>query len=244
MNRFAILENDLEFSRNLLNDIMSNNNKVRLVRLAVKAEELEDKLEKLEKGDILIFNLDIPDENRLELLDKLKQTHRPLPYIIAYSKEIEHYQAMSQYKDYLYKGIQKPFDAKRIVEMVNQITYETSIHYYEKQVKQELHKFEMNIITKGYAYIVEAITLSLENEDLLTDMTHGLYKMIAARHGVTVDNIKWSIEKAMKSVIRYTNSKIMNSYFYVVSGEKITPKMFISTIVENLKEKIEEEQYA
>ena len=57
MNRFAILENDLEFSRNLLNDIMSNNNKVRLVRLAVKTEELEDKLEKLEKGDILIFNL-------------------------------------------------------------------------------------------------------------------------------------------------------------------------------------------
>ena len=75
-------------------------------------------------------------------------------------------------------------------------------------------------------------------------MTHGLYKMIAARHGVTVDNVKWSIEKAMKSVIRYTNSKIMNSYFYVVSGEKITPKMFITTIVENLKEKIEEEQYA
>ena len=71
MNRFAILENDLEFSRNLLNDIMSNNNKVRLVRLAVKTEELEDKLEKLEKGDILIFNLDIPDENRLELLDHI-----------------------------------------------------------------------------------------------------------------------------------------------------------------------------
>ena len=61
MNHLAILENDLEFSRNLLNDIMSDNNKVRLVRLAVKAEELVDKLEKLEKGDILIFNLDIPD---------------------------------------------------------------------------------------------------------------------------------------------------------------------------------------
>ncbi len=244
MNRLAILENDLELSRNLLNDIICNNNKVRLVQLAVKGEELVGNLKKLEKGDILIFDLDIPDVNRLELLDKLKESQRPLPYIIAISKEIEHYQAIPKYRPYFYRCIQKPFVIKRIVEIVNQITYETSIHYYEKQVKQELHKFEMNIITKGYAYIVEAITLSLENETLLTDMTHGLYKIIAARHGVTVDNIKWSIEKAMKSVIRYTNSNIMNSYFYVVSGEKITPKMFISTVVENLKEKLEEEEYA
>ncbi len=244
MNHLAILENDVEFSRNLLNDIIWNNNKVRLVRLAAKADELEDKLEKLEKGDILIFDLDIPDVKRLELIDKLKQSERPLPYIIAYSKEIERYQAMPQYKACFHRCLQKPFAIKKIVEMVNQITYETSIHYYEKQVKQELHKFEMNIITKGYAYIVEAITLSLENENLLTDMTHGLYKIIAARHGVTVDNIKWSIEKSMKSVIRYTDCKLMNSYFYVVSGEKITPKMFITTIVENLRDKIDEEEYA
>lgn len=244
MNRFAILENDMELSRKLLNDIIANNNKLRLVKLAINAEELQGNLEKLEKGDILIFDLDIPDSNRLELLDKLKQSKRPLPYIIAVSKEIKRYQDMPKYSSYFDKALQKPFDIKEIVKIVNQITYETSTHYYEKQVKQELHKFEMNIITKGYAYIVEAITLSLENENLLTDMTHGLYQIIAVRHGVAVDNIKWSIEKSLRSILRYTNSNIMNSYFYVVSGEKITPKMFITTIVENLKEKIEEEEYA
>ncbi|MBO5478221.1 MAG: response regulator [Clostridia bacterium] len=242
MNRLAILEDNLEFSRNLLNYIVSRNKKIRLSSLAINGEEIMESVHYLGKGDILLLDLGLPKINGLEVIDKLKQKKGQMPYIIVMSGDMELFQKLKDYTPYIYAAIEKPFAFNRIVDIIEDITYETDQKCYEELVKEELRKFEMNITTIGYAYIVDAITFSLEDETLLKDMQNALYKSVSIKNNnVNVSNIKWAIEKCVKSTKRYTSTSTIKSYFHVEAREKITPKLFISTVVENLKSKIEDE---
>ena len=242
MNHLAILEDNLEFSRNLLNYIVSRNKKIYLSSLAINAEEIMETINFLTEGDIILLDLGLPEINGLEVIDKLVQKNEPLPYIIIMSGNKELYGELRKYSKYIYAAIEKPFSFNRIVDMIEQITYETEQKCYEEIVKEELRKFEMNVTTIGYSYIVDAISLSLEDEELLKDMKNKLYKAISIKHGnVTTSNIKWAIEKCVKSTIRYTSSSVKREYFHVESKERISPKLFISIVVDNLRHKIEQE---
>ena len=242
MNRLVILEDNLEFSRSLLNFIVERNKKVQLWSLAIDGEELMEKLNSLRRDDILLLDLGLPKVNGIEVIEYLIKNPERLPYIIVMSGNLELWEKLRDYTQYLYATIEKPFALKRIVEMIDEITYLSDQRHYEGLVKQELRKFEMNVTTIGYDYIVDAVTLSLQDEVLLKDMKNKLYKSISIKNNnINPTNIKWTIEKSIKSMIRYTSSKITKSYFRVESREKITPKLFISTIVDNLKEEIEKE---
>ena len=50
--------------------------------------------------------------------------------------------------------------------------------------------------------------------------------------------------KCIKSTVRYTNFDITKQYFHVEIAEKVTPKLFISMILYNLKNKIEQQMDA
>lgn len=241
MNRLAILEDNLEFSRKLLNYIVSNNKKIRLSSLAINEEEIMECIDTLGEGDIVLLDLGLPEINGLQVIDRFKKKGKKLPYIIVMSGNDKLYEKLREYVPYIHKAIEKPFAFKRIVDIIEEITYETEQKCYEKIIKEELHKFEINITTLGYGYIVDGIAFALENETLLKDMKNGLYKSISIKNGnITPTNIKWAIEKCIKSTIRYTSTSVIKSYFHVEAREKVTPKLFINTVVENLKSIIEE----
>ena len=126
-----------------------------------------------------------------------------------------------------------------MLEIIEKIIFETEQKCYEKIIKEELLKFEANPTTKGYQYIVEAIELTLHDEMLLKDMKNGLYKVMALKYkGATSSNIKWALEKCVKSIIRFTSTKVLREYFHIEAREKLAPKLFIGTIAENIRVKI------
>lgn len=242
MNRLAILEDNLEFSRNLMNYIISRNKKIHLSSLAINGEEIMEDVNNLGAGDILLLDLGLPKLNGLQVIDQLRKRKEQIPYIIVMSGNMELLEKLKDYAPYIYTAIEKPFAFQRIYDVIEQITYETEQKCYEKIVKEELRKFEMNITTIGYTYIVDAIASCLENESLLKDMQNGLYKNVSIKNdNVNTNNIKWAIEKCVKSTKRYTSTSVTKAYFRVEAREKLTPKLFIATVVENLKEKLEGE---
>lgn len=242
MNRLAILEDNLEFSRSLLNYIIRRNKKIRLSSLAIKGEEMIEEIDTLEDNDILLLDLGLPEINGLEIINKLKQKKQHIPYIIVMSGDLSLLEKSKEYAPYIYTTLKKPFAFSKIVDIIEEITHTSEQKCYEKFVKEELRKFEINTTTMGYSYIVDAITFCLEDEILLKDMKNGLYKKMSAKNnGVSISNIKWTMEKSVKSIQRYTATSIIRPYFRVESGEKITPKLFIATVIERLKPKIEEE---
>lgn len=242
MNRLVILEDNLEFSRNLLNYIISENKKIQLWSVAIDGEEIIEELNQLQEDDILLLDLGLPKINGLEVIEKLKSKGKHIPYIIVMSGNTELMGEVRKYIPYIYTAIEKPFAFKRIVSTLEKITYISEQKCYEKLIKEELRKFEMNVTTIGYTYIVDAIALSLSDESLLRDMKNTLYKSISIKHrNVSSSNIKWTVEKSVKSMARYTDNSVIKSYFHVEAREKITPKLFFTTVVENLKPRIEKE---
>lgn len=238
MSQLAILEKNLEFSRKLLNYIISNNKKVHLINMSVETEEILDTLELLDEKDILLLDLSLPEINIGEISTILNKKGKHIPYIIGIISNIKQCEKL---KDYQYSIIRKTDPFNKIINIINQITYEASERFYENLAKEELRKFEINITTLGYDYIVDAITLSLEDETLLKDFQNGLYKTLAEKYNLPSNyNIKWAIEKCIKSTIRYTDLEITKPYFRVETTEKITPKLFINMIVYNLKNKMEQ----
>lgn len=242
MNRLIILEDNLEFSRSLLNYIIDKNKKIQLWSVAIDGEEIIDKIDLLREDDILLMDLGLPKINGIEVIKQLVERKEHIPHIIVMSGNLNLWEKLRDYASYIHTAIGKPFALSRIVNIIDKITYETEQKSYEELVKQELRKFDMNVTTLGYAYIVDAITLTLENNDLLKDMKNALYKSISIKNnGINPTNIKWTIEKSLKSMKRYTSTNIMKSYFHVQTREKLTTKLFIATIVENLSKQMEKE---
>lgn len=242
MNRLIILEDNLEFSRSLLNYIIDKNKKIQLWSVAIDGEEIIDKIDLLREDDILLMDLGLPKINGIEVIKQLVERKEHIPHIIVMSGNLNLWEKLRNYASYIHTAIGKPFALSRLVNIIDKITYETEQKSYEELVRKELRKFDMNVTTLGYAYIVDAITLTLENNDLLKDMKNALYKSISIKNnGINPTNIKWTIEKSLKSMKRYTSTNIMKSYFHVQSREKLTTKLFIATIVENLSKQMEKE---
>lgn len=241
MNRLAILQNNLEFSRKVMNYIINTNKRMCISSLAVNPKEMMESVYDLKEGDILLVDLELLQVDVFEILEKLKQRNTTMPYIIAISADTELFEKLKG-TPHIRAKIKKPCSFNTIIKVVEKIIDISGGKCYEELIKEELNKFEVNTATLGYKYIVDAIELSLANENLLRDMKQRLYQSISKRHNnVSIINIKWTMEKSIRTIVWNTSFNIIKSYFYVESGERVTPKIFISCIVDNLKYRIEEE---
>lgn len=240
MNHLAILQNNLEFSRKVMNYVISSNKRICISSFAINPKEMLESVCELREGDILIVDLELSQIDVFEVIEELKQKESTIPFIIAISADVDLFKKLKRIPN-VYAKIKKPCAFSTIINIIEEITDISGGKCYEELVKEELHTFAINVTTLGYKYIVDAIELVLANENLLKDMKHRLYHSISKRHNnVSIINIKWTIEKTISSIIRYTSFDVVKSYFGVESGEKVTPKIFISEILENLKDKIDE----
>lgn len=240
MNRLAILQNNLEFSRKVMNYIINSNKRICISSFAINPKEMMTTVYELKEGDILIVDLEMSQIDVFEVIDELKQ-QEATPFIIAISANVDLFKKLKRMPN-VYAKIKKPCAISTIINIIEEIIDISGGKCYEELVKEELQTFEVNVTTLGYKYIVDAIELSLANENLLRDMKRRLYVSISKRHDdVSIINIKWTIEKTIRSIMRYTSFDVVKSYFHVESGEKVTPKIFISAILENLKDKIDED---
>lgn len=93
--------------------------------------------------------------------------------------------------------------------------------------------FEFNTNSLGYAYLIDCIKLCLKNDSSIYNLEKNVYPEVSKLYHIqNFSNIKWSIEKCIKSMSRYTKTEILNDYFPNI--KKISPKIFIKKIVDLL----------
>ena len=170
MNRLAILQNNLEFSRKVMNYIINSNKRICISSFAINPKEMMTTIYELKEGDILIVDLEMSQIDVFEVIDELKQ-QEATPFIIAISANVDLFKKLKRMPN-VYAKIKKPCAISTIVNIIEEITDISGGKCYEELIKEELNKFEVNTVTLGYKYIVDAIELSLANENLLRDMKH------------------------------------------------------------------------
>lgn len=109
------------------------------------------------------------------------------------------------------------------------------------KLRKLLVKLGFNPIAEGTTFIIEEIKYMIENDIIEIKNLKQLYDISAKIHNISMENVQWNIKSAIKVMNRYADEKLLKSIFYWYDSYKnITPRFFMSTIVDYLNENFDE----
>lgn len=210
--------------------------------------------------DVLILDIIMPHLDGLGVLERIAtmKLEQDLKVIVlsAVGQEYITHKAINMGADYY---IVKPFDFNTLTKRIYQLAGKADglNHINKKQMSKSLFKslgndlpdLETDITNvihevgvpahiKGYQYLREAITLVVENIELLSAVTKELYPSIAKKYNTTPSRVERAIRHAIE--VAWNRGKIdtINSLFgYTVHNDKGKPtnSEFIAIIADKLR---------
>jgi len=258
-----IADDNKEFC-SILNDYLLNQRDIVVTGIAKDGREaLELIVER--KPDLVILDIIMPHLDGLGVLEKLNTMElEKAPRIIilsAVGQDKITQQAITLGADYY---TVKPFDmevfTKRIREMFNGISSQASnirTSYQassmissssenktkvpmdlETEITNIIHEVGVPAHIKGYMYLREAITMVVNDMELLSAVTKELYPSIAKKYNTTASRVERAIRHAIEVAWGRGQIEAINRLFgYTVHGEKGKPtnSEFIAIIADKLR---------
>lgn len=228
MISLLIADDNKDFDINLFNLIKKYNNKVNVIGICVDGLETYKKI-KLLKPDVVLLDIKMPNLSGYQVIEKLITEKINIPKIVLVTA---HYELLSSYNNLnlIYSILIKPITYHHLNETLNSIISENSSKKLDNKIVEILSNFDFNIKSKGYKYLVECIRACIISPHFLNNLERKLYPYIA---GHFIDSnpskIKWSVEKSINSMYRYTDKAILTKFF--PNSKKLSPKYFIETII-------------
>lgn len=112
----------------------------------------------------------------------------------------------------------------------------------ETIIETTLRMLGLNKSYKGFNHLICAITLVLENSDILTYICKGLYVEIAIQCGTTVASVERNIRTAKEVIWRNCNENVLQSIFRDQYDAKIPNNaIFIDGLTDFIKLMINDE---
>lgn len=213
-----------------------------------------------EKPDVLILDMIMPYLDGLGVLEKLNSMDfDQMPKTImlsAVGQESITQKAINLGAEYY---VVKPFDlnilAKRIYQLSghemggiqpNRNSYtktiissdETNRNNLEIDITNIIHEVGVPAHIKGYQYLRHAITMIVEDMDLLSAITKELYPAIAKKNNTTPSRVERAIRHAIEVAWNRGKVETLNSLFgYTVHTDKGKPtnSEFIAIIADKLR---------
>lgn len=224
-----IIEDDLSFSKRILNSILSKFKNIQLSYIATKYKEGISILSN-NQIDLIFLDINLPDGNGINILEDLKYMNTiKKPQIIVISGDTDLPRQVYNNK-YICEVINKlePFENifRKIKEIIHNINYTNNYSQIEALVTAETIKLGYNIKYKGTLYIIEAImyVYNRNNFDFVDNLEQNVYKYISYKHQKSINNIKTNIIKA-------TNEREKEKMLLY----KLTPKASIITVLNKVR---------
>lgn len=255
-----IADDNKEFC-NILNDYLLNQRDIVVTGIAKDGIDALELIQK-KKPDLVILDIIMPHLDGLGVLERLNTMNiDPKPRVIVLSavgQDKITQRAITLGADYY---VVKPFDmdvfTKRIREMFNN-TISTneprkSTHVVEVQeVKVEenkpldleseitsiIHEIGVPAHIKGYMYLREAISMVVNNIELLSAVTKELYPSIAKKYNTTSSRVERAIRHAIEVAWSRGQVDTINKLFgYTIHNAKGKPtnSEFIAMIADKLR---------
>lgn len=238
-----------------LSDYISNHHQD--MEVVATADNGEDayKLIAENRPDVIVLDLVMPKLDGLGVLKRMQaMTFEKKPKIIIYSISsiaIKMAANTSSLVDYC---LLKPQDAKRVCEVINDLTSimpikpmpiqqnillqnqeETDL---ESIVTDCIHELGVPAHIKGYQYIRSAIMMVVENMDLLNFITKQLYPEIAKAYNTTSSRVERAIRHSIEVAWSRGKPEIMNEIFgYTIHTGKGKPtnSEFIAMVADRIR---------
>ena len=255
-----IADDNKEFC-NILNDYLLNQRDIDVIGIAKDGLEALKLIEE-RKPELVVLDIIMPHLDGLGVLERLNTMNLdPMPRIIVLSavgQDKITQRAITLGADYY---VIKPFDmevfTKRIRQMFNNTisseeakkTVAPSESSEFKSSKKEPIDLESEITTiiheigvpahiKGYMYLREAITMVVNDMELLSAVTKELYPSIAKKYNTTASRVERAIRHAIEVAWGRGQVEAINRIFgYTIHNDKGKPtnSEFIAMVADKLR---------
>lgn len=238
MSTILIADDELTTVKNIFNGLMEKENDIKIIGISSNGKEV---LEIMQKNipDILILDLMMPEMDGLELLDILieqKDKYLTKTKVIVISSYIDKLYKTDKYREYIYGIIPKPYNALKLLKLIEKINIENDNKNIKRYVEESLKEFNFNKNSSSYKYLKDAIYQVIYEGKVNFDLENDIYKKVAKKNnkknGLV---IKWGIEKLMNNMYMDTKYNIVNEYFNFIEDKKPTTKLFIRYVVNNFE---------
>jgi len=254
-----IADDNKEFC-SILNDYLLNQRDIIVTAVAKDGREALALIEE-KQPDLVVLDIIMPHLDGLGVLEKLNSMNlEKMPRIIVLSavgQDKITQRAITLGADYY---VVKPFDmdvfTKRIREMFNETTsnvikkqtntmIETDVKVQSKgpidletEITNIIHEIGVPAHIKGYMYLREAITMVVNDMELLSAVTKELYPSIAKKYNTTASRVERAIRHAIEVAWGRGQVDAINKLFgYTIHNEKGKPtnSEFIAIIADKLR---------
>lgn len=221
-----IVDDNLEYVKNTLNNILSRFKDIQIRYIATTVREAINIIDN-NRIDLILLDLNLPDLNGLEIIKKIKSFNsiEKIRIIIISGDDILINKANYEYK--INNIINKLEKEETIYKKIKQIVDEINSVKIEKNIKEiivrEITNMGYNWKYKGTNYLLEVIwyIYTSNNLDLLDNLENNVYKYIAYKNKKNVNNIKTNIVKSTEKLIKQKENAM-------------TPKEVINIILNKL----------
>ena len=222
--KLLIVDENLENARKIREYLKANNKQVAVVRAISDGENLEREIKEI-KPDYILVELKTPNLKNLKFIENIKN---PETKILIQSNNLKLINRI-QYNYYkkIGKIYIKPYEIKILNEDLKKMDSDEPT--IREKIEKELSKFNFNKGSKGYQYLSESIFQTYKDPNIIKNMEKELFPYLSSSIKLdTPNNVKWSLQKLMVSMIRYTDTEIILRYFPYT--KRPTLKVFITTI--------------
>jgi len=254
-----IADDNKEFC-SILNDYLLNQRDIIVTAVAKDGREALALIEE-KQPDLVVLDIIMPHLDGLGVLEKLNSMNlEKMPRIIVLSavgQDKITQKAITLGADYY---VVKPFDmdvfTKRIRELFNGSSNEVVKKHsstiveteakpvskgpidLETEITNIIHEIGVPAHIKGYMYLREAITMVVNDMELLSAVTKELYPSIAKKYNTTASRVERAIRHAIEVAWGRGQVDAINKLFgYTIHNEKGKPtnSEFIAIIADKLR---------
>lgn len=256
----VIADDNKEFC-NILNDYLLNQRDIVVTGVAKDGIEALKLIEE-KKPDLVVLDIIMPHLDGLGVLERLNTTDiDPMPRVIVLSavgQDKITQRAITLGADYY---VVKPFDmdvfTKRIRQMFNNTissdqvkktvslieTEEIKVRKsepldLESEITNIIHEIGVPAHIKGYMYLREAISMVVNDVELLSAVTKELYPSIAKKYNTTASRVERAIRHAIEVAWSRGQVETINRIFgYTIHNGKGKPtnSEFIAMVADKLR---------
>lgn len=203
--------------------------------------------------DVVILDLVLPHLDGLGVLERMRQIGVTSKFLILSAFGADHFleTALKLGAD---SFVMKPFEPPVLMQRIREIVRDDSAiggahqqdmlsRQQEKAVIEEMIAYRITEIGipahyKGYRYLKDAISMVIEDVELLGQVTKGLYPAIAERHNTSPDKVERAMRHAIETAWSRGDMEVLHKTFgYSVDANRGRPtnSSFIAKLADQIR---------
>jgi two-component system response regulator (stage 0 sporulation protein A) len=243
--KIAIADDNRELVK-LMSDYLSSQSNMEVVDVAYNGKTCIEMLKK-QKVDVLVLDIIMPYLDGIAVLDAIKEDEQLREVDVIMLSAFGQESIMSQAAEYgASYFIMKPFETERLAIQINHIMQNRKNGTHPKNEEAAKDEIITHIIKeigvpphiKGYLYLKEAVSLVLENPEILNRVTKELYPGIADHFDSTPARVERSIRHAIEVVWSRKETRHISKLFGYSEEHleaKPTNSQFIAMVADSIR---------